>query len=166
MDAFGRVTALRHAGDGQILAAEHAVAAGPDLGQRGAAFAVDLDAAALERQLRTAAVERGRHERLADRLEHLIGGNRQGLAGAAELTACEEGIFELDGGHLAALGNHPQRPQPVAGGGAPWGGGLPVENRSGYLLPWAPGAERHPPRAPEVLLHGRLHRRHAPPRYP
>jgi hypothetical protein len=70
VDAFGRVAALGDGGDGEVVAARGAVAAGPDFRQRGAALGIDLDLAAGE----TDALAIG-GERLADRLEHLVAGH-------------------------------------------------------------------------------------------
>jgi len=52
--------------------------------QRSAPFDIDLDAAGFEVDRRTAAVESGWDKALADRLEYLVGNERQRLAGTGE----------------------------------------------------------------------------------
>ena len=59
---------------------------------------VDLDAAGLEHDRARRAVERLGCEGLADRLEHHVGIEREGLAGADELAVPLGGVFELDAG--------------------------------------------------------------------
>src|SRR5258705_390849 len=57
MNAFGGVAALRDRRDGEVVAAENAVAAGPHPGERRAAFGIDLDASGFQRDRCAAAVE-------------------------------------------------------------------------------------------------------------
>ena len=127
---------LRDGGDGQVVAADDAVAAGPDLGQRGAALGIDLDAAGLERDRRAAAVERRRLEALADRLEHLVGRQRDRLAGAGEPAALHGRVFQLDAGDLAALGDDLLRLQPVADDDAVGLSPVPARTREAFMCSW------------------------------
>ena len=101
-----RLLAVLDRGDGEVLAAGNAVAAGPDAGDRRAALAVDGDPTVRQLDQFARAIRVGRQEGLPDRLEQLAAGQRQG-AGAAV------GIFELDAGQLAVLGEQPRRLQPV-----------------------------------------------------
>ena len=68
LDALGGCLAVLHRRDREVLAARHAVAAGPDARQRRATLLVHPDAAGLQRDRLRAAVDMGRDEGLADRL--------------------------------------------------------------------------------------------------
>ena len=76
-----------------------------------------------------------RNEALADRLEHLVGVEPQRFAGAGELVAVDRGIFELDGGNLAVLGNDALRLQPMADGDAVGGGQVLLE-AGAFMCSW------------------------------
>ncbi len=158
---FRRIPALRDTGDGEVVAAEDAVAAGPDFCQRGAAFGIDLDAAGLHCDRSAAAVERSGIEALADRLEHLVGVELQGLAGANEFATVEHRVFELDADDLAIFGDDLFRLQPVADGDALRRGEILLELGSIHVLLAAPVADRHFLRAKQLRLHGGVDGRHA-----
>ncbi len=162
MDALGRVAAGRDRGDRQVLArVGDAVAAGPDLGVGRAAFSVHLDAAPVHRDRRARTVQRRGVEGLTDRLEHLVGGEHHRLARAGKLPLDLRGVFQLDAGDLAAIGEHALRLQPVPDRHPVGGSQILLEFGGVHLLLAAAVGDRHLFRAQQLRLHGRVDCRHA-----
>src|SRR6185437_3079717 len=102
VDGHGGALAVLDRFHRQILAARDAIAAGPDVRQRGLEFLIDLDAAVL--QLQRVGAERAGDEALADGLEHHVRGEREFFAGADQLAAVEPRVFELRGDDMAVAG--------------------------------------------------------------
>src|SRR5690606_12893281 len=104
MDALGSVATSRDRCDRQVLArVGDAVPTRPDLGIRRAPFGVGLDPAVPHGYGSAAAVEVIADEGLADRLEHLVGGDGDRLAEPDELAVLHLRVFQLDASHLAGL---------------------------------------------------------------
>src|SRR5712664_4229836 len=97
------------------MALRGTIPAGIDAGQRGRAFAVHDDAAALQLQrLLSTLDDRVRQERLTDRLEHHIGRQAETVAGAGKPTlGIELGVFEFYLVHLALRAADTQRAGPM-----------------------------------------------------
>ena len=108
---FGGVAAVGDGNHGEVVAAGNAVAARPDAGHVGAALGIDLDAAALQLDPGDGAVERLAVEGLADRLEHHVGLEREGLAGADKAAVFLARIFKLDAGDTAGDVGEADRPR-------------------------------------------------------
>ncbi|ENN89851.1 hypothetical protein RHSP_80435 [Rhizobium freirei PRF 81] len=157
VDRFGRVATLCYGRDRQVIAAEHAVAAGPYAFDRGPAFAIDGDAAGFHAQRAEARC----FERLADGLEDLIGGNDADIAGGGELAVAQFGIFDFDAGDLAVLVEDALRCQPMTDDDALGGGQILLELGGVHVLLAAAIADRHLFGAEQLGLHGRVDRGHA-----
>src|SRR5688572_14845109 len=115
VDGVGGDLAVLDALHGEIGAAGDAIAAGPDVGERGLHLLVhrDLAVGEVQRFLRLA-VDRVFHELLPDRLEHLVAQDREGLAGADQAPAViERGALELHFLDRAILADQADRTCPV-----------------------------------------------------
>src|SRR5882724_4482323 len=114
VDRQGRSLAVFDRHHGEVLPARHAIAAGPDAGNRSPAFRIDSYPAGSHFEHIGVAVQTVPDQHLSDRFEDHVRGNDEFVAAPSEASVTvEPRLLELHRGEYAVAGQQPQRARPV-----------------------------------------------------